>query len=54
MIYYQILSMVLFTDDMTESAFLAFIKPFEECLEELSVLPSSEAFRQDTVKVKKK
>lgn len=53
MLYYLILSKILFAEEVNEMEFDAFMKPFEQKLEELVQLDTIEAFRQLPVKVKK-
>ncbi|KAJ8654541.1 hypothetical protein O0I10_009847 [Lichtheimia ornata] len=50
MLYYQVLSKVLFADDYTEKDFYSFMRPFELRLEPIEALDSVEAFRQPDVR----
>ncbi|CAO3613563.1 unnamed protein product [Cunninghamella echinulata] len=50
MLYYQILSKILFAEEVNELEFDAFMKSFEQKLDELAQLDTIEAFRQLPVK----
>ncbi|KAI9251956.1 armadillo-type protein [Sporodiniella umbellata] len=49
-LYYQILSKILFADDHAEEEFYAFMKPFEVRLDTLSLLSTRASFEQADVK----
>lgn len=53
MLYYQILCKILFAEDNNEAEFYEFMKPFEDRLNELSLLSTREEFQQPQVQVKK-
>jgi exportin-7 len=52
MLYYQILCKVLFAEEVTDLEFEAFMKGFEQRLDELAQLTTIHAFQQVQVKVK--
>lgn len=52
MLYYQILCKILFAEDNNEAEFYEFMKPFEDRLNELSLLSTREEFQQPQVQVK--
>ncbi|KAG1215725.1 armadillo-type protein [Rhizopus microsporus] len=49
MLYYQILCKILFAEDNNEAEFYEFMKPFEDRLNELSLLSTREEFQQPQV-----
>lgn len=51
MLYYQVLSKILFAEEVNELEFDTFMKSFEQRLDELAQLDSIEAFQQIAVKV---